>query len=152
MNFDILKEKFVNLEIISVENSFEKIRVNANDLVSVLNSLKNIPEYGFDMLNTIIAVDLKDNFELIYDLYSSEANQSTTVSVLINRDLAKIPSVVDVYKSAYFDECEIFDMFGVDFLNNPNLKRLFMPKGWIGHPLRKDYVFDDKRLAWGADD
>lgn len=152
MNFDLIKEKFNSVEILNAENTFEKIKVDSKEVVEVLNALKNIPEYGFDMLNTIIVVDLKAEFELIYDLYSTESNNSVKVSVILDREVAKTPSVVDIFKSAHFDECENFDMFGVEFVGNPKLKRLFMPKGWIGHPLRKDYVLSDKRLAWGEDD
>lgn len=157
MNFDVLKEKF-DIEIINNENSFEKIRVNSKNIHEILNSLKNNAEFDFDRLNTIIAIDLMssteadtDKFELIYDLHSSTTNQKVRISVLIDRNSPKVPSVVDVFKSAYFDECEIYDMFGIEFVNNPNLKRLFMPKSWIGHPMRRDYVLDDKRLSWNEE-
>ena len=60
-------------------------------------------------------------------------------------------SITEIFKSAHFDECEIFDMFGIEFLGNKNLKRLFMPKEWVGYPLRKDYVLDDSRLAWNSE-
>lgn len=151
MNFDVLKEKISSAEIVSIENSFDKVRVASKDLVETLNLLKNNPEYDFSMLNTIIAVDLNPNFELIYDLYSVHSNKSAKVSVIVDLNSSKCPSVVEVFKSAYFDECEIYDLFGVEFTNNPNLKRLFMPKGWVGHPLRKDYVLDDKRLSWNEE-
>lgn len=135
-------------KIIIEENCFPKIRILPSELIDTLNSLKNNAEFSFDRLSTIIAVDLTDKFELIYDLHSIKTGQSARVSVLIDRDVPKVPSVVEIFKSAYFDECEIFDLFGVDFDKNPNLKRLFMPKGWIGHPLRKDYAQDDPRLNW----
>lgn len=148
IKFEILKENFLSLEFLSVENSFDKIRVEAKDLIALLIYLKNTPEFDFDRLNTIIAVDLGDSFEVIYDLHSSELGQMTRISVILERTAPKIPSVVDVFKSAYFDECEIFDLLGINFDKNPDLKRLFMPKGWVGHPLRKDYKQSDERLAW----
>lgn len=149
MNFDILN-KF-NIEFVSSENSFYKIRVDSENLVGLLNSLKNNAQFDFNRLNTIIAIDLGDKFELIYDLHSTETGQMLRVSVFVDRTFSKTASVVDVYKSAYFDECEIFDLFGIIFENNPNLKRLLLPKGWEGFPLRKDYVqTDDKRLAWNS--
>lgn len=146
MNIDLLKEKF-DVELVKSENSFEKIRVNKNILCDVLSYIRNNPEYDFERLNTIIAVDLGDSFELIYDLCSKDGN-SGRVSVVIDRNSASLPSVVDVYKSAYYDECEIFDLFGIKFENNPDLKRLLLPEGWIGYPLRKDYVQNDERLVW----
>lgn len=152
MNFDVLNEKFSNIEMINAQNSFDKIRVEALNLVDLLKFLKNNPQFDFDRLNTIIAVDLgveANQIELIYDLHSTKINKMIRISILIDRNSPRVPSIVEVFKSAYFDECEIYDMFGVTFADNPNLKRLLMPKGWKGHPLRKDYVFDDERLAWG---
>lgn len=138
----------MNFEILQEENSFDKIRLDASNLHDSLNFLKDNAEFNFDRLNTIIAVDLKDKFELIYDLYSSKTSKNGRISLLLDRNSPHVPSIVDIYKSAYFDECEIYDMFGVIFDKNPDLKRLLMPKGWIGHPLRKDYEQNDKRLIW----
>lgn len=151
MNFDVLKEKFPNLELIKKENSFDKIRVNTSKLYDLLNFLKNDAKFVFDRLNTIIAIDLgidTNHFELIYDLHSIKTGELARVSVIIDRNSPKVPSIVEIFKSAYFDECEIFDLFGITFDKNPDLKRLLMPKGWIGYPLRKDYKQTDERLVW----
>lgn len=150
MNFDILIEKF-NIELEQNQNSFDKIRVDAKNLCDLLNFLKNNAKFAFDRLNTIIAIDNGDDFELIYDLHSTKTNAQIRISVIVQRSTPKTPSVVEIFKSAYFDECEIFDLFGIEFLNNPNLKRLLMPKNWIGYPLRKDYVQNDERLAWNEE-
>lgn len=153
MNFDVL-EKF-NIEIIQNENSFGKIRVESSHLCDLLHFLKNNAQFSFDRLNTIIAVDLGvevNKFELIYDLHSVETGQSGRISVLVDRlsgrNSPHTASVVEIFKSAYFDECEIYDLFGITFDKNPNLKRLLMPKGWVGYPLRKDYQQNDERLVW----
>lgn|SRR5574344_1941423 len=146
MNFAKL-ENF-NVEIISDENSFEKTRVDKQNIVEILKFFK---DNAFDSLNTIICIDLgktENKFEIIYDLFSLKTCENKRISILTDRNSPHVPSIVGIYKSAYFDECEIFDMFGVIFDNNPDLKRLLMPKGWIGYPLRKDYVQDDKRLEW----
>jgi NADH-quinone oxidoreductase subunit C len=141
-----------SLEIINLGgNSFNKIRINSVELIESLIALKNNAQYDFDRLNTIIAIDLGfevGSFELIYDLHSTKTGQSGRISVLVDRKAPQVPSVVEIYKSAYFDECEIYDLFGIKFDKNPDLKRLLMPKGWIGHPLRKDYVQTDERLVW----
>ena len=146
MSFKDLEQ--FNAEIVKNENSFDKIRVDSSKLFDLLHFLKNNAEFMFDRLNTIITVDLKDKFELIYDLHSVETGKTACVSIFVDRTSPKVPSVVEIFKSAYFDECEIFDMFGINFDKNPDLKRLLMPKGWIGYPLRKDYVQSDERLAW----
>lgn len=155
MNFDDLEQ--FNIEIIKNKNSFEKIRVEASKLYDLLDLLKNNAQFEFERLNTIVAIDLMnysaqevplDEFELIYDLHSIKTGDMVRISVILDRNSPKISSVVDIYKSAYFDECEIFDLFGIKFDKNPDLKRLLMPKGWVGHPLRKDYKQSDERLAW----
>lgn len=151
MNFGVLKERFPDIEIIKNENSFDKIRIENSQLCDLLKFLKNNAQFAFDRLNTIIAVDLGVEaavFELIYDLHSVETGDMGRVSVLTDRNAPHVPSVVDIFKSAYFEECEIYDLFGIIFDGNPNLKRLLMPKGWIGHPLRKDYELKDERLSW----
>lgn len=144
MNLEILKEKF---DIFILDGEFTKIGLNnSTQLIKLLNYLKDDAEFDFDRLNTIIGVDLKDKIELIYDLFSTNAKASLRISLYTSNFSA--PSVVSVFKSAYFDECEIYDMLGVKFDNNSKLKRLLMPKDWIGYPLRKDYELNDERLAW----
>lgn len=140
-NFSILKSKFSNVELINES----KVVVNS-ELVQVLDYLKNTPEFDFDILTSIIAIDLTDKIELIYQLMSSETSETLSVSYYTDNYTA--PTVTDIYKSANFDECEIFDLFGVEFIGNKNLKRLLMPENWVGHPLLKSYVQNDERLVW----
>lgn len=140
-NFSILKSKFNNVDLINES----KVVVNS-ELVQVLDYLKNTPELDFDILTSIIAIDLTDKIELIYQLMSSETSETLSVSYYTDNYTA--PTVTDIYKSANFDECEIFDLFGVEFIGNKNLKRLLMPENWVGHPLLKSYVQNDERLVW----
>ena len=57
-------------------------------------------------------------------------------------------SVSSIFDSAVADEKEIYDLFGINFVGNKELKRLYMPEDWEGYPLRKDYVENDERLSW----
>lgn len=139
INFDIICNRFDNVQFVD-----NKLKVS-NNLVEVLEYLKNTPEFDFNMLTSIVAVDMKKHVELIYQLFSSKNNNILEVSF---EAYASAPSVISVYKSAYFDECEIFDLFGVDFNGNEKLKRLFMPETWVGNPLLKSYEMNDERLAW----
>ena len=140
INTDLLKEYypeiFVNDDYIYVEN-------NVYDVISFLKT-RNI--ICFDMLTEIIATDYRQFIQLCYNLYSTESNEF--VKVITNVTTNSIKSVVSLYKSAHFDECEIFDLFGVKFEGNDNLKRLYMPETWQGHPLLKSYVQNDERLVW----
>lgn len=138
---EMIKNKFPNLIIFS-----EKIETN-NQLVEILDYLKNTPELSFDILLSIIAIDYSEYIELIYPLVSTYLNERINISIKIN---SEVDSVIGIYNSAYFDECEIYDLFGVNFIGNNNLKRLFMPSTWIGHPLRKNYELKDERLSWNG--
>ena len=105
-----------------------------------------VENYPYNVLKEIIAVDANNNnTELIYHLYSTEDEENLFISIIVNNETE---SITDIFKSAIADENEIFDLFGVKFLGNENLKRLYMPDDWKGFPLRKDYVQDDTRLAW----
>ena len=133
-------------------DNFQNISVQGNKifvsetLIEVLEFLKNTSEYDFDMLTSIIAVDNKTNVQLIYQLFSTKSNDTCEVYYdVVNNEVS---SVVSLYKSAHFDECEIYDLFGVKFVGNEKLKRLFMPETWIGHPLLKSYELNDERLVW----
>ncbi len=140
--FEMIKDKFPNVKLTS-----EKIEVEVDDLCPILEYLKITPELSFDMLLSIIAVDYMDSVELIYPVISTYMNERINLSIKVQTD-AK--SVINLYPSAYFDECEIYDLFGVNFIGNNNLKRLLMPQSWIGHPLRKNYELKDKRLSWNG--
>ena len=122
MNWNEFKNIFVDAEIVN-----EKIVIKS-DLVKVLSFIKE--NYHFEMLKGITAIDNKEQgIELVYNLY-------------------KVESVSNVFDSAVADEKEIYDLFGVKFLGNEELKRLYMPENWQGHPLKKDYVDNDERLNW----
>lgn len=111
----------------------------------LLNNLANLKASGFNILTSIIATDYRDCIELNYRLYSTFQSRFFDYKIYVQ---SETESVIPIYPSAYFDECEIYDMFGITFKGNPNLKRLLNPKSWIGHPLKKDYVQKDERLVW----
>ena len=126
-----------------VELAGDKIIVKSN-LVRTLEFIKN--NYHFDLLKEIIAIDNKENnIELIYRLYSIEDEEDVLVSITV-KDEAE--SVSNIFDSAIADEKEIYDLFGIKFIGNKELKRLYMPESWEGHPLKKDYNEKDERLNW----
>ena len=137
MNIEELKNIYASCELdgnkICVKNEF-------HDLISFIKN-----NYSFKMLKSITAIDLGENVELLYHLYSVEDEENVILSQKV-QDTAE--SIIDIYESARADENEIYDMFGIQFNGNKDLRRLYMPENWQGHPLRKDYVQDDTRLVW----
>lgn len=124
----------------------DKILVK-NDLHDTIKFIKE--KYAYDMLKDILAVDRRDKgIELTYHLYTTLDEEDLLLTTYV-KDEAE--SIIDLYKSAIADENEIYDMFGITFIGNENLKRLYMPESWEGYPLRKDYIQDDTRLAWNDD-
>lgn len=118
--------------------------VVSSELERTLRFIKE--NYHFDVLKDIKAVDLKEQgIELIYHLYNTEDEEDLYVSLNVINEAESVSSLFD---SAVADEKEIYDLFGVKFIGNEELKRLYMPEGWEGHPLKKDYEEKDERLNW----
>lgn len=120
------------------------IKDNLHEIIKYASS-----KYTFDMLKDITAVDRGDRgIELTYHLYSERDEEDLLITIFSK---GEADSIIDLFKSAAADENEIYDMFGIKFIGNDRLKRLYMPEDWEGHPLKKDYVEKDSRLAWNDD-
>lgn len=138
MNIEVLKNIVQNCELVG-----EKIVVSDN-VFNVIDFVKNT--YKFDFLKSITAVDNGDSgIELIYRLFNSVDEEEVVISTFVK---GEVESISSLYDSAVADEKEIYDLFGINFVGNKELKRLYMPESWNGHPLRKDYVNNDERLSW----
>lgn len=119
------------------------LKSNLHDIVDFV-----VEKYQYDMLKEIIGNDTGDGIELIYHLYSTIDEEDLFLSIVVQNE---IESVIDIFESAVADEKEIYDMFGIKFINHEDLKRLYMPENWEGFPLRKDYIESDTRLAWNEE-
>ena len=143
--------------------SFNQIILNVNNenLVSFLNFLKNDEFLSFDTLIDITAIDnseLEDHsarFSVVYNLLSTSKNHRLRIFC----DCASnntIESAVDLWPVANWLEREIFDMFGIIFLNHPDLRRILTDYGFKGFPLRKDFPvsgntelrYDPEKKEW----
>jgi NADH-quinone oxidoreductase subunit C len=117
-----------------------------NFLIAAAGSVVRILEYlsakeQFDYLVDVTAVDYPnraERFDVIYILYSYARNERIRVKTRI-ADGYKPQSATAVYRAANWLEREVFDMFGIDFADHPDMRRILLPDDWRGHPLRKDY-------------
>ena len=115
--------------------------VKSASLFEVAEHLKNSPDFDFDYLSSITAVDYFDYFELIYQLTSLKHNHSLVLKTrCYDRDKLAVPSVIGLWRGADYQEREIYDLMGITFTGHPNMKRIVLWQGFQGHPLRKDYL------------
>lgn len=144
-----LREQFGDRISEFLEYRGQKFLVAAADAVlELLESLKL--EAEFDYLVDVTAVDYpkkEERFEVIYILYSFARNERIRVKTRV-KDGEKLESVAGVYVTANWLEREVYDMFGIEFANHPNLKRILMPDDWEGYPLRKDASILDMDNKW----
>ncbi len=99
-------------------------------------------EHRFNRLAAITAVDwwpAEPRFEVVYLLHSLPDNQRLRLKCRLRGDACVIDSVTGVWSAANWYEREVFDLFGITFSSHPDLRRILLPEGWDGHPLRKDY-------------
>ena len=140
-------EKIISAELSSkiqssIINHFELlIEINENDLIDVVQFLKSNENCKFRQLIDIAGVDYPEDekrFELIYLFLSHEHN--TRIKILIKFQLEQIiNSITKIFPSANWMEREVFDMYGINFKNHPDLRRILTDYGFKGHPLRKDF-------------
>lgn len=107
-------------------------------------------EEKFDLLEDYTAVDWprrEKRFDLVAILYSFTHNTRLRLKVPLAEDV-RAASLVDIWPAANWLEREIFDMFGIGFHGHPDLKRILLPEGWQGHPLRKDYDILKQDANW----
>ncbi len=121
-------------------SEFLNIEVLPRDLHTLMSKLKSDESTKFDYLFCLTGVDWEESLGVIYHLESTEFRHRVVVRVKTEeRDKPTFSSVSDIWYTAEFHEREVFDFFGIEFLNHPNLKRLFLTEEWVGFPLRKDY-------------
>ena len=130
-----------------VEAEEPALIVTAADFSAVLRALKE--KEGFDRLGNLTAVDWKDHIEMVYHLYNMEENVKLEVKAALDSAAPVIESATSLYPGAEFEEREVYDLMGVEFLGHPDLRRILMPDNYPAHPLRKDFVAPVPKLEGG---
>ena len=140
-------EKKINSELTTKINSSRVkhnqiyLSIDSNDIIDVILFMKTNENTKFRQLIDIPAVDFPEKeqrFRIVYLLLSHEFN----TRVLIEFDISegeKVPSLTKIFPSANWMEREVFDMYGIDFKDHPDLRRILTDYGFEGYPLRKDF-------------
>jgi NADH-quinone oxidoreductase subunit C len=104
---------------------------------------KEDPRLGFDFLSDITAVDYwqkkEFRFEVVYQLSALKTRERLRVRVPVPEKDAQVESLTPLWKGANFMEREVWDLFGIRFVDHPNLRRVLLYEEFQGHPLRKNY-------------
>ena len=124
--------QFAGEDIIHIQGSYN------------LDVLKLFRDNGFNFLADITAIDNLtlggfERFAVVYHLLSHETAERVTIKAYVPEDQPELPSAESLWKTADWQEREIYDLFGISFKGHPNLIRIMNPDDFQGHPLRKDY-------------
>jgi len=130
--------------------------VEPEDVHAIMTALRD--HFEFTMCMDVTAVDYYPNesprFHVIYQLYSMPQNDRLQLRTRLNGNHPQLDSVQDIFAGANWREREVYDLFGIEFLGHPDLRRMMMPEDWVGHPLRKDYPlgYEEVQFSFNFDD
>lgn len=140
---DKLKERFVDaVQEVSEAHGELTLVVSREQIVAICRVLKDDPDLRYDLLMDLAGVDYlgrEPRFEVVYHLYSIPHNSRLRLKIRVPENDLVVPSVTSVWSTANWHEREAFDMLGIQFSDHPDLRRIYMPDDYPGHPLRKDF-------------
>jgi len=142
----------------SIEEFRDEVHVfvKAEQIVEALMLLRD--KYEFELLSAQTATDyfpqMSPRFHVIYQLTSLAKNLSVQLRVPVNGDQPKVPTATRVYEVANWRERELLDMFGIEFEGHPDPRRILMPDGTDGFPLRKDFPlgYEEPQFTFNFDE
>jgi NADH-quinone oxidoreductase subunit C len=129
-----------------------EIRIAPAAVPDVLRLLHDDPDFGFEVLADLSGVDTGTSMEVVYHLWSPATPDWLRVSVIgLSREDPRVPSITFLWQGAEWMEREAYDMFGIVFEGNRDLRRILMPPDYTSFPLRKDfYLADDAARSPGG--
>jgi len=140
---DELKTSILNLlpaALFEETGEWLNILVDASNWKTFARQLSETPSLHFNFLFCMTCVDWKTHLAMVYHLTSTTYRHNIVVKIKLDRSQPLIETVSDIWRTADFNEREVYEMFGVQFLRHPDLRLLILPDGWEGrNPLRKDF-------------
>ena len=137
---EAIKKNCNPLEISDDFNQLQ-ISISAEQILDVVDFIKNDEACEFRQITDIAGVDFPDRqkrFEVIYHFLSFKHNSRLRIKIIIGED-ESIPSITTIFPAANWFEREAFDMYGIQFKDHPDLRRILTDYGFEGYPLRKDF-------------
>ena len=137
---EVIKKKCKPIEISDDFNQLQ-ISISTNQILDVVDFIKNDEACEFRQITDIAGVDFPDRqkrFEVIYHFLSFKHNSRLRIKIIIGED-ESIPSITTIFPAANWFEREAFDMYGIQFKDHPDLRRILTDYGFEGYPLRKDF-------------
>jgi NADH-quinone oxidoreductase subunit C len=120
---------------------FLNILISAAELRPLMKAFRYNKEYSFDFLFCLTCIDWKTHLMMVYHLLSKTHRHNIVVKAKIaDVNKPEIETVCDIWQTANFHEREVFDLFGVNFIHHPDMRRILLDENWDGYPLRKNYV------------
>ncbi len=121
--------------------------VPADRLIEICRVLRDEAPYHMDYCSFVSAIDRpqQSQLEVVYHLFSMATGDQMLLKVRLPRDQARVASVTPLWSGANWHERETYDLFGIAFEGHPDLRRIMMTDDWQGHPLRKDYQYQEPR-------
>jgi NADH:ubiquinone oxidoreductase subunit C len=116
------------------------VNVEAQDWLWFAKKLRNEEALFFDYLFCLTCIDWNTHLTMVYHFSSTKFRHTIVVKIKLDRNNPEIESVSKIWRTAEFHEREVYEMFGVNFLDHPDLRLLILPDGWEGkNPMRKDF-------------
>jgi len=116
------------------------INIEPNQWPAFAKQLRNDTNLYFDFLFCLTCIDWKTHLTMVYHLDSTKFRHNIVVKSKLDVATPAIETVSNIWRTAEFHEREVYEMFGVNFINHPDLRLLILPDGWEGkNPLRKDF-------------
>ncbi len=167
-----LKSQFGPTSVAEVEKSHKGdpfIAVDPSKISEILRFLRDDSKFLCALLQVISCVDLpnenspnssagegtesapapsvkgpKGHIAVVYALWSFVHRHQIILKAYVSKKSPRLATASGIYRAANWYEREVFDMMGVEFEGHPNMARILLPPDWVGHPLRKDYVFPEE--------
>ena len=121
-----------------------EMRIAARDVQDVMRALHDEAEFRFELLADLAGVDTGEHMQVVYHLWGETTpDWLRIVADDLSREEPRAPSITFLWKGAEWMEREAYDMFGIVFEGNRDLRRIFMPPDYTSFPLRKDFLLPD---------